>query len=50
MFIDALKRQNPALISAAITLWQQGKIVPDSWVIDVDQDRKSTRLNSSHMA
>ena len=37
MFIDALKRQNPALISAAITLWQQGKIVPDSWVIDVDQ-------------
>ena len=37
MFIDALKRQNPALISAAIALWQQGKIAPDSWVIDVDQ-------------
>lgn len=37
MFIDALKRQNPALISAAVALWQQGKIVPDSWVIDVDQ-------------
>lgn len=36
MFIEALKRQNPALISAAIALWQQGKIAPDSWVIDVD--------------
>lgn len=37
MFIEALKRQNPALISTAIALWQQGKIAPDSWVIDVDQ-------------
>ncbi|EOG8084680.1 YhfX family PLP-dependent enzyme [Citrobacter sp. CK184] len=37
MFIHALKRQNPALITAAIRLWQQGRIVPDSWVIDVDQ-------------
>lgn len=37
MFIHALKRQNPALITAALRLWQQGKIVPDSWVIDVDQ-------------
>ena len=25
------------LISAALSLWQQGKIAPDSWVIDVDQ-------------
>lgn len=37
MFIEALKRQNPKLISAAIALWQQGKIAPDSWVIDVDR-------------
>lgn len=37
MFIHALKRQNPALITAALRLWQQGKIIPDSWVIDVDQ-------------
>ena len=36
MFVEALKRQNPALISAALSLWQQGKIAPDSWVIDVD--------------
>jgi Predicted amino acid racemase len=37
MFIQALQRQNPALIDAAIRLWAQGKIEPDSWVIDVDQ-------------
>lgn len=37
MFVEALKRQNPALISAALSLWQKGKIAPDSWVIDVDQ-------------
>ncbi|KNC90209.1 YhfX family PLP-dependent enzyme [Trabulsiella odontotermitis] len=37
MFINALKRQNPALIRAALRLWQQGSIAPDSWVIDVDQ-------------
>lgn len=37
MFVEALKRQNPALISAALSLWQQGKIAPDCWVIDVDQ-------------
>lgn len=37
MFIKALKRQNPALIAAAIDLRQAGKIAPDSWVIDVDQ-------------
>lgn len=37
MFIKALKHQNPALISATRRLWQQEKIAPDSWVIDVDQ-------------
>ncbi len=26
MFVEALKRQNLALISAALSLWQQGKI------------------------
>ncbi|MBM3072855.1 YhfX family PLP-dependent enzyme [Lelliottia sp. RWM.1] len=37
MFIQALKHQNPGLIAEAVRLWQQGKIAPDSWVIDVDQ-------------
>jgi predicted amino acid racemase len=32
-----LKHQNPGLIAEAVRLWQQGKIAPDSWVIDVDQ-------------
>ena len=44
MFVEALKRQNPALISAALSLWQQGKIAPDSWVIDVDQKKKRIAL------
>lgn len=43
MFIHALKRQNPALIAAAVDLWQQGKIAPDSWVIDVDQVMENAR-------
>lgn len=37
MFIEALKAQNPALIETARSLWQQGKILPDTWVVDVDQ-------------
>ncbi len=37
MFIRALKAQNPALIQAARQLWQQGAILPDTYVIDVDQ-------------
>ncbi|MBD2780269.1 YhfX family PLP-dependent enzyme [Xenorhabdus szentirmaii] len=37
MFIDALKKQNPKLIEVAKTLWQQGTILPDTYVIDVDQ-------------
>lgn len=43
MFINALKRQNPALITASVSLWQQGKIAPDSWVIDVDQVMENGR-------
>lgn len=37
MFVEVLKRQNSALIFVVLSLWQQGKIVSDSWVIDVDQ-------------
>ncbi len=43
MFIKALKAQNPALIQAARTLWQQGTILPDTWVIDVDQVMENGR-------
>ena len=44
MFIGALKAQNPALIQAARELWQQGAILPDTWVIDVDQVMANGRL------
>ncbi|MDX7990763.1 YhfX family PLP-dependent enzyme [Xenorhabdus littoralis] len=37
MFIDALKKQNLKLIEVAKTLWQQGAILPDTYIIDVDQ-------------
>lgn len=44
MFIGALKAQNPALIQAARELWLQGAILPDTWVIDVDQVMENGRL------
>ncbi|MDE1479157.1 YhfX family PLP-dependent enzyme [Xenorhabdus bovienii] len=37
MFINALKKQNPKLIEIAKDLWQQGAILPDTYIIDVDQ-------------
>ncbi|KAE9528291.1 YhfX family PLP-dependent enzyme [Testudinibacter aquarius] len=37
MFLSALQKQNPRLIDSAIALWQAGKILPDTYVIDVDQ-------------
>ncbi|MBS9426966.1 YhfX family PLP-dependent enzyme [Photorhabdus akhurstii] len=37
MFMHALNRQNPALIEAAQMLWAQGALLPDTYVIDVDQ-------------
>lgn len=43
MFIEALKAQNPALIQAARELWQQGAILPDTYVIDVDQVMENGR-------
>ncbi len=43
MFIEALKAQNPALIETARELWQQGAILPDTWVIDVDQVMENGR-------
>ncbi|MGR3807009.1 YhfX family PLP-dependent enzyme [Pasteurella testudinis] len=37
MFLSALQRQNPRLIQTALALWQQGAILPDSYVIDLPQ-------------
>ena len=44
MFIKALQRQNPTLIATALRFWQQGRIAPDSWVIDVDQVLENGKL------
>ncbi|PMJ98148.1 YhfX family PLP-dependent enzyme [Vibrio sp. 10N.261.55.A7] len=37
MFLDALEQQNPSLIEATLALFKQGKLLPDTTVIDVDQ-------------
>ena len=51
MFLTALERQNPALVSAAISLLRKGKITPDSYVIDVDTveyNAEALRDNARH--
>ncbi|MBE2896031.1 YhfX family PLP-dependent enzyme [Pasteurellaceae bacterium HPA106] len=35
MFINALRAQNPSLIATALSLWQRGDILPDTYVIDL---------------
>ncbi|GAD80856.1 YhfX family PLP-dependent enzyme [Vibrio ezurae] len=37
MFLNALTKQNPELINAALELHQQGVILPDTYVVDVEQ-------------
>ncbi|WP_064607860.1 YhfX family PLP-dependent enzyme [Photobacterium sp. J15] len=44
MFLNALTKQNPALIDGAIKLLQDGLILPDTYVIDVDQFKENARL------
>lgn len=44
MFLKALQKQNPALIDSAIDLLQNGTILPDTYVIDVDQFIDNARI------
>ncbi|CNK44619.1 protein containing an Alanine Racemase Domain [Yersinia frederiksenii] len=44
MFLKTLLKQNTKLINAAISFWLQGKIYPDSYVIDVEQTEANARL------
>ncbi|GLO63041.1 hypothetical protein MACH09_35490 [Vibrio sp. MACH09] len=37
MFLNALEKQNPNLINATVSLFNQGVLLPDTTVIDVDQ-------------
>ncbi|WP_299019731.1 YhfX family PLP-dependent enzyme [uncultured Photobacterium sp.] len=44
MFLNTLIQQNPALIDGAIKLLEDGSILPDTYVIDVDQFKENARL------
>lgn len=44
MFLATLQQQNPALITSAIQLLNDGIVLPDTYVIDVDQFRKNALL------
>ena len=36
MFVNQLRKKNPALVNAVFDLHQTGQISPDSYIIDVD--------------
>lgn len=44
MFLEKLQKDNPQLIEAICDLHQAGKILPDSYVIDLDQFRNNAAL------
>ncbi|MGE4802024.1 YhfX family PLP-dependent enzyme [Yersinia hibernica] len=44
MFLKTLLKQNGKLVDAVISFYQQGKICPDSYVIDVEQTEANARL------
>ena len=44
MFLDALLRRNPAFVSAAISLQQQGAIPAAAYVLDLDAVERNARL------
>lgn len=44
MFLKALQIQNSKLIDATLSLHQQGLLLPDSYIIDLEQFKKNARL------
>lgn len=44
MFLKALQKQNPAFIEAAAQLMKSGKVLPDTYLIDIEQFRENARL------
>ncbi|GAD90032.1 hypothetical protein VHA01S_031_00440 [Vibrio halioticoli NBRC 102217] len=44
MFLNALIKQNPQLINAALELHKRGIILPDTYVVDVEQFTKNAML------
>ncbi len=43
MFVERLRRDNPQFIDAIVKLQQQGKLLPDSYVVDMEQFRSNAR-------
>ena len=50
MFLDVLRRRNPALIDAAISLHQQGVLPADTFAIDLDAVRANAAAFSAEAA
>src|SRR4051812_29155011 len=50
MFLDVLRRRNPALIDAAISLHQQGALPADTFAIDLDAVRANAAAFSAEAA
>lgn len=46
MFLDVLRRRNPAFIEAAMALHQQGKIPANAYVLDLDTVESNARVLS----
>src|SRR4051794_19665787 len=46
MFLDLIRRRNPALIEQSIALHQAGKLPANSYVIDLD----AVEVNARHIA
>ena len=48
MFLEATKRRNPELIEAAIKLHKEGAVLPDTYILDLDQIVKNARILKRH--
>ena len=46
MFLQRLIERNPRLLEAAIALHQQGRIPPNTWLIDLDAIAENARVLS----
>ncbi|MGL5428270.1 MAG: YhfX family PLP-dependent enzyme [Cetobacterium sp.] len=44
MFLDIVQEKNPELIKASIKLHQEGKILPDTYVLDVDSILENAKM------
>ena len=48
MFLEATKRRNPELIDAAIKLHQEGAILPDTYILDLDHIVENAKVLKRH--